>query len=93
MRYWLLVIRQHYYEHDKRQHFFYSLFLNLAFLLWLDFWPAFLVVMLVGLGKEIYDKFWGSGFCWVDMIANFLGSMVAIPVFMILESIVVGAFH
>lgn len=60
-------------EYDKRQHFFYSLVLMLAASVFWGAVPGALVVALIGLAKECWDHFWGSGYCWLDMLANMLG--------------------
>lgn len=60
-------------EYDKRQHFFYSLVLMLVAALPFQIWFAALVVGLIGLAKECWDHYWGSGFCWLDMLANTMG--------------------
>jgi len=64
---------KHSQEYDKRQHFFYSLALMLVATLVLQIWGAALVVVLIGLAKECWDHYWGSGFCWLDMLANTMG--------------------
>jgi len=61
-------------EKDKRQHFFYSCLLLWGTLIFFDISHAFLIVLLIGLIKEIWDHFYGQGFCWKDMGANVLGS-------------------
>lgn len=70
----------HYHEYDKRQHFAYSFVIMLAVGLWLNVWPSVFCVLLIGLAKEVWDHFWGSGFCWIDMIANLLGILAAVPI-------------
>lgn len=70
---------QHYHEEDKRQHFGYSFVLLLLAALWLNLWSAASLVLLIGLVKEVWDHYWGSGFCWIDMAANVLGILVALP--------------
>lgn len=65
--------RQRWQEPDKHQHFWASALLTLA-ALWL--YPpaiAYSAVWLVGLAKEVWDHFYGSGFCRIDMLANGLG--------------------
>lgn len=60
-------------EPDKHQHFWASAYLTLAGL-WL--YPpevAYAGVICVGLVKEIWDHFLGSGFCHHDILANLLG--------------------
>lgn len=63
-------------EKDKRQHFFYSCCLLWGALLFVNVLQAFLIVLFIGLIKEIWDHFYGQGFCWKDMGANLLGSSV-----------------
>jgi len=64
---------RHSREYDKRQHFFYSLVLILVAVPVLGGWGGVLVVTLIGLAKECWDHYWGSGYCWLDMLANMLG--------------------
>ncbi|WP_077530413.1 hypothetical protein [Vreelandella utahensis] len=62
-------------ERDKHQHFFVSLALAMTFVLgpW-GVAPALAATLGVGLAKETWDHFWGSGFCWLDMAANAAGA-------------------
>lgn len=71
-------------EHDKRQHFGYSLVIMLALQWLMPLWLAFLITFLIGLIKEIWDHYWGSGFCWQDMKANMLGILLAVLIYFIL---------
>lgn len=61
------------HEKDKQQHFFYSLVLVLVSSLWFSTLIALLLVLALGVAKEIWDDFYGSGFCWYDMLANIVG--------------------
>jgi len=74
---------QHSQEHDKRQHFFYSLLLTLGFGMLAGVMLAVVAVMLIGLAKECWDHYFGSGFCWIDMAANLLGIMAALPLLIV----------
>lgn len=60
-------------QEDKRQHFLYSFFFLLLFMVFLPAPWAVLSAFMVGLGKEVWDHFHGSGFCWFDMQANLMG--------------------
>lgn len=62
-------------EHDKHQHFGVSLALAAAFMLgpW-TMAPALATTLGVGLAKETWDHFLGTGFCWWDMAANATGA-------------------
>ena len=44
---------------------------------------AVLVVGLIGLIKECWDHFWGSGFCWLDMLANAFGIVAGSAVYLL----------
>ena len=39
---------------------------------------AFGAVFLIGLAKECWDHFYGSGFCWFDMMGNLIGIAAAL---------------
>lgn len=61
-------------EHDKRQHFWVSLILVMLLAIFLpSLWRAAGAALLIGLAKEVWDHFYGSGFCWFDMVANCAG--------------------
>jgi len=62
-------------ERDKLQHLLVSYALILAFLALLgNIAMAVAGTLALGLIKEIWDKYQGSGFCWYDMLANALGA-------------------
>jgi len=65
-------------EEDKRKHMVWSFWLTVLALCFLSGVEAFVVVFLIGLGKECWDRYYGSGFCLFDMIGNLLGSFVAL---------------
>lgn len=68
-------------QEDKRLHFWYSFGIQLLAMLLVG-WPGALVLtLLIGLGKEIWDHFYGSGFCWWDMVANCFGIATALIIF------------
>lgn len=60
-------------EEDKQQHFFYSFILFVLFSFMMSLAGSFVITFLIGLLKEFWDHYYGSGFCWHDMIANLLG--------------------
>lgn len=72
-------------EHDKRQHFWVCFLLQALFLPWLSILLSVLLALLIGTGKECWDQLYGSGFCWYDMLANVLGIIVGVTVFMALQ--------
>lgn len=73
------VARKTITEQDKQQHFWYS-FAILASLLLLFSSVLFAITctLSIGLAKEIWDEYYGSGFCWFDMAANFTGVAAAL---------------
>ena len=61
-------------EVDKQRHFSVSCLLVLLFLtVGTGFLISIALTWLIGLGKEVWDRFYGSGFCWLDMVANAAG--------------------
>lgn len=63
-------------ERDKQQHMALSYGLVLFFfLLFPSLAVATIGTMSLGLCKELWDKDYGSGFCWYDMLANTLGTV------------------
>jgi len=65
-------------EEDKRLHMTWSFWLTLSALL---FWPAiwaFTTVFLIGFAKECWDSRYGSGFCMFDLLANLMGTTLAL---------------
>jgi hypothetical protein len=74
------ALRQKALEKDKQQHFLYSflIFVVLSSI----FTPATscALTLLIGLAKEVWDHYFGSGFCWYDMSANFVGIIFALLV-------------
>ncbi|MFB9886421.1 hypothetical protein [Balneatrix alpica] len=67
-------------EEDKVQHFMYSFFLVVIISYFSSLLLGVLFSMLVGLAKEIYDHYFGSGFCYKDMWANVCGICLAMVV-------------
>ena len=68
------------HEEDKRKHAQWSFWLTLLAVLVMTPWEAFVVVFLIGLAKEVWDRFYGSGFCFYDMIGNLVGSVAALAI-------------
>jgi len=65
-------------EEDKKQHFIYSFFILLACFLVMTLLWSVIVTALIGLAKEIWDHYYGSGFCWWDLLANALGMIAGV---------------
>jgi hypothetical protein len=65
-------------EEDKIKHMVWSFWLTLAALIVLSPALAFGAVFLLGLAKEWWDKYYGSGFCFYDMTGNLIGSLAGL---------------
>lgn len=68
-------------ELDKYLHFIVGMLAALFFGATLSLgWSALLLVFLLGLGKELYDYYYGSAhlFSWQDLLATTLGGFCAI---------------
>lgn len=66
-------------RNDKVQHFLICYFITSSLLMMFGWvYMAFIVAMLIGVAKEVYDEYFKNGWCWRDMLANFLGSITAI---------------
>jgi uncharacterized membrane protein len=65
-------------KEDKIKHIVWSFCLLLLGTLALPVSMALLAVFLIGLIKEIWDKYYGSGFCFYDMMGNFIGMSLAL---------------
>lgn len=73
-------------ERDKQQHLALSFALVVVFFLLFDsLLGAAAGTIALGLGKEVWDKYHGSGFCWFDMLANVLGTAAGIAIIVILS--------
>ena len=60
-------------ERDKQQHFWLSLAIVSLALLIVGLGLAVVISASAGIIKEIWDHYYGSGFCWYDLLANALG--------------------
>lgn len=65
-------------EEDKIKHMVWSFWLTLAASIVLSPALAFGAVFLLGLAKEWWDKYYGSGFCFYDMTGNLIGSLAGL---------------
>jgi hypothetical protein len=62
---------------DKYQHIFVSFIIMLVCIFFFSITLSFVLTVIVGIAKEVWDKYYGSGFCWYDMTANMLGIALA----------------
>lgn len=74
-----LVLRTHFFRQDKLLHFIYSFgIFGAASFFSLPPLISAGITFLVGLGKEVWDHYYGSGFCQYDLLANALGIAAAL---------------
>lgn len=52
---------------DRLLHSFYGT-LVFALLAFIDADLAMIGVVAIAVGKEVYDRYWGSGFDWIDVV-------------------------
>ena len=71
-------------QDDKQKHFMVCFVLTIVSLPFIGLIYSILFASLVGLFKEIWDHYYGSGFCWYDMLANGLGIILALLCYFIL---------
>lgn len=80
-KYYLAKLR----EDDKILHIRYSAVILFSLSIFVSLPLSFLLTFLIGLGKEYWDHFYGSGFCYYDMLANLVGMVITIPVILLLK--------
>ena len=64
-------------QRDKQQHFWLSLLIVLAVLPWSGLALAIAISAAAGLAKEVWDHYYGTGFCCYDLLADAVGIGVA----------------
>ena len=74
----LLTAHQLLGQRDKQKHFKVCLGLGLVLLQAMGLLNSIILISLIGLTKEAFDHFYGSGFCWYDLQANMAGLLFAI---------------
>ena len=79
-------------EEDKIKHMVWSFCLTLMALAVLSPVLAFGVVFLLGLAKEWWDKYYGSGFCFYDMTGNLIGSLAGLLFGFLLRLLLTAVF-
>lgn len=65
-------------ETDKHQHIAVSCAIMMTSLFFMGVMSSFVITFAIGIIKEIWDKKYGSGFCWYDVLANTVGMVLAI---------------
>ncbi|MGB1237943.1 MAG: hypothetical protein ACPG4U_07005 [Pseudomonadales bacterium] len=74
-------------QQDKILHFKYSALILLALMLVFPLEAALLMTFLVGVAKEYWDYYYGSGFCFYDLFANVVGMGAALCVISLLQHV------
>ena len=74
----VMLIHEFIKQDDKQKHIYICFLLAIATLPYLGVWFSALLTLSIGLSKECWDKYYGSGFCWYDMLANAAGWLLAI---------------
>jgi hypothetical protein len=64
---------------DKRQHVACSFVIYIALSVIAPVTVALALTLLVGLVKEVWDKYFGTGFCYYDLLSNCVGVGLAVP--------------
>jgi hypothetical protein len=65
------------HKEDKIKHMTWSFWLAFVGMVFFSTFVAIAIVFLIGLLKEIWDKYYGSGFCYYDLIGNTMGITAA----------------
>jgi uncharacterized protein YfiM (DUF2279 family) len=73
----MIDFRGKFSEEDKQKHFYYSFFILLAAYCVLSLLWSIVFTLLVGVAKEVWDHYYGSGYCWWDLLANVIGIVAA----------------
>lgn len=61
---------------DLLLHFEVSVLICLLLCIFLPSWVAGVITLAVGIGKEIYDKYYTTGFDLWDLLADLIGILV-----------------
>lgn len=76
-------------EEDKIKHLIWSFWITLFALLFLTEVNSLLFAFSVGLTKEVWDHYYGSGFCLYDITANCFGISLALTLALLFDLILI----
>lgn len=66
-------------SNDKLQHALVSAVIATLLSLFLPWWDAAIITLIIGIGKEIYDKVSGKGCAeWLDLLADIVGIIIGV---------------
>ena len=63
---------------DGALHILCSLIILLVLSAFCPLWASVCLTFVVGIGKEVYDRLWGSGFSWKDLLCDAVGIVIGI---------------
>ena len=66
------------HQKDKQQHIVVSFGIMESNLIFLGLAQSVFLTFAIGIGKEVWDEYYGTGFCWYDIIGKTLGILMAI---------------
>ena len=73
-----MSLHQLFNQRDKQQHFKICFGLGLFFIPTIELVNSVILIFLIGLGKEVFDHCYGSGFCWYDIQVNLSGLTLSV---------------
>ncbi|MDD5478447.1 hypothetical protein [Rhodoferax sp.] len=71
-------------EEDKIKHILWSFWLTAVALIFLSEPVSLFLVFLIGFFKEVWDRYYGSGFCLYDLFGNMIGILMAFMTYVVL---------
>ena len=60
-------------QEDKLYHIVAEFLITVAIGLFIGILAGIVVALFIGILKEVYDKYFGSGFSWGDIVADLVG--------------------
>ena len=71
---------------DKQQHILCSFVIYVLAYALLSVSVALILTLFIGLLKEVWDKYYGSGFCYFDLLSNCIGVGLAMPAVYLIQA-------
>jgi hypothetical protein len=73
----MMMVFSKFREEDKIKHLRWSFWITAVALLFFTDLHSLLIAFAIGVIKEVWDHYYGSGFCLYDISANCLGIFLA----------------
>ena len=70
---------------DGALHILCSLIILLVLSAFCPLWASVCLTVVVGIGKEVYDRLWGSGFSWKDLLCDAAGMAIGIIIVLLFK--------